>query len=264
MLRYCSLFSGSTGNCTYVGTAEGGLLVDVGVSAKRIIRALESRDIDLASIRAVLVSHEHSDHVAGLRVLGKKYGWPVIASEGTLDALTEEDKTAPNQPLYVVQPGQTVTAAGLRITAFSTPHDSRSCLGFRVDSGDGRSLAVATDMGYLPQSVLDAITGCQLIHIESNHDPEMLRTGPYPYYLQQRILGQGGHLSNAVCAGALPGLVAAGATRIALAHLSQHNNTPALAQDTAVGALAAAGVAVGQDCLLWVTQPDSDQPVLYF
>ena len=264
MLRYCSLFCGSTGNCTYVGTAEGGLLVDVGVSAKRIIRALESRDIDPASIRAVRVSHEHSDHVAGLRVLGKKYGWPVIASEGTLDALTEEDKTAPNQPLYVVQPGQTVTAAGLRITAFSTPHDSRSCLGFRVDSGDGRSLAVAPDMGYLPQSVLDALTGCQLIHIESNHDPEMLRTGPYPYYLQQRILGQGGHLSNAVCAGALPGLVVAGATRIALAHLSQHNNTPALAQDTAVGALAAADVAVGQDCLLWVTQPDSDQPVLYF
>lgn len=264
MLRYCSLFSGSSGNCTYVGNGDGGLLIDAGVSAKRITTALENREIDPASIRAVLVSHEHSDHVAGLRVLGKKYGWAVIASEGTLDALTEEDKVAPNQSLYVVQPGQAVTAAGLRITAFATPHDSRACLGFRVDSGDGRSLAIATDMGYLPETVLVAITGCQLVHIESNHDPAMLRNGPYPYYLQQRILGNAGHLSNAACAGALPGLVAAGASRIALAHLSQHNNTPTLAQNTAADALADAGVSVGKDCLLWVTKPDSDQPVLYF
>lgn len=264
MLRYCSLFSGSTGNCTYVGTAQGGVLMDVGVSAKRITQALEARDIDPADIRAVLVSHEHSDHIAGLRVLGKKYGWPVIASEGTLDALTEEDKVSPNQPLYVVSAGQTVSAAGLQITAFSAPHDSRCCLGFRVDGEDGRSLAVATDMGYMTAEAAEAICGCQLIHIESNHDPDMLRTGPYPYYLQQRILGRGGHLSNAACAEVLPYLVQNGTTRIALAHLSQHNNTPALARDTAATALKTADVRVGEDCLLWVTQPDSDQPITYF
>ncbi len=263
MLRYCSLFSGSSGNCTYVGTAEGGLLIDVGVSAKRIVTALEQREIDPASIKGVLITHEHSDHVAGLRVLGKRFGWPVVASEGTLDALTEGDKTHSGQPLFVVAPGQRVAVAGLHVTAFSTPHDSRACLGFRVDGGD-RSLAVATDMGYMTQEVMDAITGCQLIHIESNHDPEMLRCGPYPYSLQQRILGQGGHLSNEACAQALPTLVAAGATRIALSHLSQHNNTPNLARDTAVASLASAGAKVGQDCLVWVSPEANDQPVIYF
>ncbi len=264
MLRYCSLFSGSSGNCTYVGTAKGGVLIDTGVSAKRIDEALHHQDIDPASIRAVLVTHEHSDHVAGLRVLGKRYGWPVIASEGTLDALTEEDKTAPNQALYMIRPGQAVTVADLRVTAFATPHDSRCCLGYRVDSEDGRSLALATDMGYVTDEALAAIAGCQLVHIESNHDPDMLRRGPYPPYLQQRILGQGGHLSNAACGAVLPGLVAAGATRIALAHLSQHNNTPALAKQTAQDALATAGVTVGRDCLLWVAAPEGDRPVEYF
>ncbi len=264
MLRYCSLFSGSSGNCTYVGTADGGLLIDTGVSAKRITTALADRDIDPATIKAVLVTHEHSDHISGLKVLGKKYGWPVIASEGTLDALTEGDKTAPCQRLYTVAPGQRVTVAGLQVTAFATPHDSRCCLGYRVDSEDGRSLALATDMGYVTDEVLAAIAGCGLVHIESNHDPVMLRHGPYPYSLQQRILGNGGHLSNEACARVLPGLVAAGATRIALAHLSEHNNTPDLAQKTAVGALAAAGAAVGQDCLLWVSPKENHQPVIYF
>lgn len=263
MLRYCSLFSGSSGNCTYVGTAEGGILLDVGVSAKRIETALREREIDPASIRAVFVTHEHSDHIAGLRVLCKRYGWPLLASEGTLDALCESGHLADCRRVYMMEAGQKITVAGMQITPFSTPHDSRACFGYRVD-GEGRSLAMATDMGYLPDSVLSAITGCQLIHIESNHDPVMLRNGPYPYYLQQRILGQGGHLSNAACAQVLPGLVEAGATRLVLAHLSGHNNTPALAQSCAVGALAEAGVCVGRDCLLTVAEPAGTQPVTYF
>lgn len=264
MLRYCSLFSGSSGNCIYVGTAGGGLLIDTGVSAKRIDESLKQREIDPRTIQAVLVTHEHTDHVAGLRVLGKRYSWPVIASEGTLDALTEGDKVDASQALYVIRPGQTVVAAGLRVTSFGVPHDSRCCLGYRVDSEDGRSMAVATDMGYITQETLQAIRGCQLLHMESNHDPDMLRHGPYPLYLQERILGQGGHLSNAACAGALPGLVEAGATRIALAHLSQHNNTPTLARQTAVASLAEAGVTVGRDCLLWVCDPEGTRPVEYF
>ena len=263
MLRYCSLFSGSSGNCTYVGSAEGGILLDVGVSAKRIETALREREIDPASIRAVFVTHEHSDHIAGLRVLCKRYGWPLLASEGTLDALCESGHLADCRRVYMMEAGQKITVAGMQITPFSTPHDSRACFGYRVD-GEGRSLALATDMGYLADSVLSAITGCQLIHIESNHDPVMLRNGPYPYYLQQRILGQGGHLSNAACAQVLPGLVEAGATRLVLAHLSGHNNTPDLARSCAVGALTEAGVCVGRDCLLTVAEPTGAQPVTYF
>ncbi len=263
MLRYCSLFSGSSGNCTYVATADGGILVDAGVSAKRISEALAQRDIPPSSIKAVLVTHEHSDHVAGLRVLCKKYGWPVLASVGTLDALTEGDKVAASQRLYVLSPGKAVGIYGLRITPFSTPHDSRECLGFRIE-GEDRALALATDIGYMTDEIRAALTGCQLVHIESNHDPVMLRNGPYPFYLQQRILGDDGHLSNDACAAVLPALVASGTTRLVLAHLSRQNNTPQLAADTATQALADAGAAVGRDCLLEVAQPEGTKPVTYF
>ena len=264
MLRYCSLFSGSSGNCTYVGTGEGGVLIDTGVSARRITTALKERDIDPASIRAVLLTHEHSDHVSGLRVLHKQFHWPVVASQGTLDALVANDQVSAEQSLYMLPLNRTLSIAGLQITPFATPHDSRECYGYRLDTTDGRSLAMTTDLGYIPQSVLDAIVGCRFIHIESNHDPEMLRNGPYPPWLIQRIRGCGGHLSNDECAAVLPRLVEAGATRIVLAHLSEHNNTPALAEQTACAALSAIGAEAGRDYLLSVAKPTGDSPVVYF
>ena len=264
MMRYCPLFSGSSGNCTYVGTAEGGLLIDVGVSARRIKTALTERDIDPSSIRAVLLTHEHNDHVAGLQVLSKQFGWPVVASEGTLDALSEQEKLPCNSRVYMLPADRSLAIAGLRITPFEAPHDSRQCYGYRIDSQDGRSLAMTTDLGYMPDAVLQAIMGCQTLHIESNHDPEMLRNGPYPYWLIQRIRGEGGHLSNQDCAAVLPALVRAGANRIVLAHLSEHNNTPSLAQETATAALSAMGAAMGRDYLLMVAKPTGDSPVVYF
>lgn len=263
MLRYCALFSGSSGNCTYIGTAEAGVLVDAGVSAKRITEALQRRDIDPSSIKAVLVTHEHSDHIAGLRVLCKRFHWPVLASVGTLDALTEGDKLPADQRMYVLSPGKSVGIYGLRVTPFSTPHDSRECLGYRIE-GAGRALALATDIGYMTEEIRRALSGCGLVHIESNHDPEMLRAGPYPYYLQERVLGQGGHLSNAACAAVLPELISGGTTRLVLAHLSRQNNTPQLALSTADAALERAGVAVGRDCLLEVAEPEGTKPVTYF
>ena len=265
MMRYCPLFSGSSGNCTYVGTADGGVLIDVGVSAKRIKEALTQREIDPATIRAVLLTHEHGDHVKGLKVLCKQFGWSVVASEGTLDGLAAEDNLPANGKLYTLPADRSLTVAGLHITPFETPHDSRQCYGYRIDSEDGRSLAMTTDLGYMPESVLEVIKGCQTVHIESNHDPEMLRCNPtYPQWLIQRIRGKGGHLSNQDCAAALPILLKAGANRIVLAHLSEQNNTPAMALECASAALTAAGASVGRDCLLSVAQPTGDGPVIYF
>ena len=264
MLRYCSLFSGSSGNCTYVGTADGGILIDVGVSARRITNALKERDIDPTSIRAVLLTHEHADHVSGLRVLSKQFHWPVVASHGTLDALTENDQVLSDQRLYMLPLDRKLTIAGMQITPFAAPHDSRECYGYRLDTADGRSLAMTTDLGYMPQSVKDTITGCQFLHIESNHDLEMLRNGPYPPWLIGRIRGQGGHLSNDECAAILPHLVEAGATRIVLAHLSEHNNTPDLAERTACAALSSAGATMGRDYLLSVAKVTGDGPIVYF
>ena len=264
MLRYCSLFSGSSGNCTYIGTSNGGVLMDVGVSARRITTALKERDIDPCSIRAVVLTHEHNDHVAGLRVLSKQFHWPIVASQGTLDALVAGGQVSAEQKLYTLPMDRCVTIAGMKITPFAAPHDSRECYGYRVDTESGRSLAMTTDLGYMPQSIMDVITGCQFIHIESNHDTEMLRNGPYPYWLIKRIRGQGGHLSNDECAAVLPRLAEAGATRIVLAHLSEHNNTAALAEQTARNALAAVGATMGRDYLLSVAKPIGDSPVVYF
>lgn len=264
MLRYCALFSGSSGNCTYIGTASGGLLIDTGVSARRITTALRERDIDPTTIRAVLLTHEHSDHVAGLRVLCKQFCWPVIASQGTLDALVESKTVSAEQSLYLIEQGQRLAVADMQITPFNTPHDSRQCFGYRIDSEDGRSLAMTTDLGYMPQTVMDAISGCQMIHIESNHDPDMLMNGAYPYWLKQRIRGQGGHLSNQDCAAVLPDLLAAGATRFVLAHLSEQNNTSALARSCAETALSAYGATQGRDYLLSVADRIGDTPIVYF
>ena len=263
MMRYCSLFSGSSGNCTYIAVKDGGMLVDTGVSAKRIEQALRERDIDPRSIRAVLVTHEHTDHVAGLRVLCKRYGWPVLASVGTLDALAQSERGTAQQRLYAISADEPFCIGDMKITPFATPHDSSQSLGFRIDTAD-RSMAVATDMGYMMPEVKACLRGCQLLHIESNHDPVMLRNGPYPYPIKMRILSDLGHLSNDACAAVLPELVQSGATRIALAHISQENNTPQLAECTARGRLASQGITVGRDCLLWAAQPCGTQPIMYF
>ena len=150
MLRYCSLFSGSNGNATYIGTASGGILVDAGVSARRLETALKTREIDPSTVRALLLTHEHIDHVSGVTVLCKRYDWPVLAAEETLEALIESGKLSPEQRLYVARDGVGQTVGDLEMMPFSLPHDSRHCLGYRLTAEDGRSVAIATDMGYIP------------------------------------------------------------------------------------------------------------------
>lgn len=263
MLRYCSLFSGSGGNSTYIGTSAGGLLIDAGVSAKRIEAALRERDVDARSIRAVLVTHEHSDHIAGLRVLCKRYGWPLIASSGTLSAMVEYDKIDAGHRMYCMTDGQTATLGDMQIAAFATPHDSRESFGYRITTERGKSIAVATDMGYITPAVKEAVSGADLVHIESNHDLAMLRNGSYPYPLKQRIEGQGGHLSNEACAGLLPHLLECGTTRFVLAHLSEENNLPSLARQTSVDELEATGAKCGTDYLLEVAAPIGQQPLTF-
>lgn len=259
MARFCPLFSGSSGNCTFIGTPEGGILVDAGVSAKRIETALWNRGVDMRSIRAIFVTHEHSDHTVGLRVLQKRYGMPIYASAGTRDGLLEG--ALPETADCRVMEGP-VELAGMLITAFHTPHDSRESTGFRVETPDGRTLAVATDMGHITEEVRTALTGCDLIQIESNHDVPMLEVGPYPYYLKRRILAATGHLSNEACACELPELIRTGTTRLFLAHLSKDNNTPELAYITARTALIEAGMEENVDFLLKVAPRTDTEPVM--
>lgn len=263
MARYCPLFSGSSGNCTYIGTAEGGILVDAGVSAKRIETALRERDIEPHSIEAVFVTHEHIDHISGLRLLTKRYGWRVYASCGTLEAIADTRPLEPQTVCEVI--GETgVCAAGMEIQPFATSHDSRESLGFRITLPDGRRVAVATDTGVMTDTVRAALSGCDLVHIESNHDVRMLENGPYPYYLKRRILADTGHLSNDACAAELTALAQNGTTRFVLAHLSRENNLPEIAYMTAQAALCGAGMQENIDFLLQVAPRGAEAPVTLF
>lgn len=256
MARFCPLFSGSSGNCLYVGGGDGGLLVDAGVSARRIERALWAREIDPGSIRAVLVTHEHVDHVTGLRVLCKRLRIPVYASVGTCEALRANNALEAETLCLPITEDQQI--GEFTVVPFATSHDSRESYGYRITLPDDRAVGIATDLGVMTQTVRDHLRGCDLIHIESNHDVRMLENGPYPYPLKRRILSDRGHLSNVACARELPSLVRDGTTRIFLGHLSRENNLPDLAYATAQAELNACGLKENIDYVLRVAPPEND------
>jgi len=247
MFKFCPLFSSSSGNCVYIGGAEGGVLVDAGISAKRTELALWEIGVDPKSIRAVFVTHEHSDHVCGLRVFAKRHKLPVYATAGTIAAL--EENAADSYECFEVHRNGT-EAAGFLFEAFPTSHDTQDSCGYRITLPDGSGAAIATDLGIVTPEVFAALSGCELVMLESNHDVEMLRSGPYPYWVKKRILSDRGHLSNEACARAAAQLIQSGVTRLILGHLSKENNYPALAYEHTGAALSAIGARAGRDYTL--------------
>ncbi len=251
MARFCPLFSGSRGNAFYIGSATAGILIDAGRSAKQLDCALLASGVDPAAVKAVFVTHEHSDHIQGLRVFAGRHQIPVYASCGTLEALAGQNVLDGRTAAFAIGSGG-VECAGMYITSFSTPHDSRESVGFVVRTADDRSAAVATDLGVMSDTVRKAAAGCDLVALESNHDVGMLKNGAYPYPLKRRILSERGHLSNEDCARELPALARGGTTRFVLSHLSRENNLPALAYQTALCALLEGGMRQGIDFELTV------------
>lgn len=256
MSRFCPLFSSSKGNALYISAAQDGILIDAGVSAKRIQAALAQLEVNPSSLRGILVTHEHSDHVAGLRVFATRHNIPVYTSQGTLLYL-EEHLRANQQGSYdafcIDKRGMEI--GEMFVTPFSTQHDCCESVGYRIELPDGRVLSVATDLGCVTPEILSALRGSDLVFLESNHDVRMLQAGRYPYPLKQRILSDYGHLSNASCAAVLPALLSSGTTRFWLGHLSQENNLPQLAYETSKVALTGEGAILGKDCLLEVASP---------
>ncbi len=263
MAKYCALFSGSSGNSTYLGTSHGGVLVDAGVSAKRLKESLLQRGIDPGSLCGICITHEHIDHTRGLKVFLKQFPMPVYATRGTAQALEDHDLLPPGATVVPLT-GEAVDVGDMAVVPFLTPHDSAQSCGFRVTFPDGRTAAIATDMGFVAPSVVKAITGADLVHIESNHDVRMLQCGPYPYSLKCRVLGRGGHLSNEACAELLPTLLQSGSTRFMLSHLSRENNVPDLAYGVSAAALCGTGAVIGNDCLLGVAAPEGADGVTVF
>ncbi len=257
MIKFCPLFSSSSGNSVYIGDNQGGILVDVGRSAKQTDLMLKNSGIDVDTIKGIFITHEHTDHVCGLSVFAAKHKIPIYAAPGTLLALKQKGILNEKHVDIAINTDE-IEIAGLNVKPVRTSHDCADGRGYVITGCDGvTKAAIATDTGYVSPELLESITGAKLVYIESNHDVAMVRTGPYPYPLQKRILSNIGHLSNEACADTLRTLINKGTTHFVLAHLSRENNTPQLAFDTSVTALKEMGALNGRDYILKVADPDN-------
>ena len=261
MLKFCPLFSSSSGNSVYIGDNSGGILVDVGRSAKQTDLMLKKIGVESDSIKGIFITHEHTDHINGLSVFAAKHNIPIYASTGTLAALKNKGVlTGKHIDITVTD---NVQVAGLDIKPIKTSHDCADGRGYIITGCDGiTKAAIATDTGYISTELLNDITGCRLVYLESNHDIDMLKTGPYPFQLQKRILSNVGHLSNDACADALRTLVNKGSTHFVLAHLSIENNTPELAYETSTNALREIGALESRDYFLRVAEPENNDKMI--
>ncbi len=262
MARAAALFSGSKGNSYYIGTKSEGVLIDAGKSCKQIELAMQANELEMSSIRAVFITHEHSDHCSALKILSKKYGFDIYASAGTLKALEQSDRLSCASTVKVIE---TEAAIGdMLVQRINTPHDAAESCCYRVKASDGKSALVATDMGIVTNDVHKAALNSNFVVLESNHDIDMLRNGIYPFILKQRILSDKGHLSNLACANELVSLVKGGTLRLMLGHLSEQNNTHAIALSTTISALEQAGMKYKADFTLDIAQSQAAANTIVF
>lgn len=256
MTTFCSLFSGSSGNAAVLRTDHGAVLIDCGMSGKQVLGAMASAGLDPSELRGILVTHEHSDHVRGVGIMSRKLRLPIYATEGTWQGMEASVGSVPLECRVAITPGESFFINDMEIAPFTIPHDANEPVGYRIYL-PGLSVAVATDMGYFSQTVKDAIEGAELVLLESNHDPELLKQNPhYPAALKSRILGRKGHLSNESGANAAVELAKSGAKHLLLGHLSRENNTPEMAYNATRDALINAGAELNGDVSLHVAARD--------
>lgn len=228
----CVLASGSTGNCTIVRHGDDAVVVDCGISKKRVLGALGELGIAPSQVRGIVLTHEHRDHCGGVGVLSRGLKVPVYATAGTLGASREVMKELAG--FVEVDERQPFRIGSLQVEPFPTFHDAANpfAVVLRPGDGDGPALAVVTDLGFVSTLAFERLKGVRTAVFETNHDPAMLQDGPYPWHLKQRISGRQGHLDNTTSARALARLYEAGLRQVLLAHLSETNNTPDVVFDT--------------------------------
>ena len=234
------LASGSRGNATLVHSHGRGVLVDCGLSAREVRRRINEAGLGDIAIEAILVTHEHSDHVAGVRVLSRTLGIPVYATRGTAAALREPLADVPD--VAIIRAGEELRIATFAVRAFRISHDVAEPVGYAFEDDCGLRIGIATDTGVLTREAAEAIAGCDVLGLEANHDLAMLEGGPYPRFLKERIRSDRGHLSNECAAGALEQLGSDRLRTIVAMHLSEHNNLPRLAKASVQAAANALGL----------------------
>ena len=265
-LSFCSFSSGSNGNCYLVKTEKSAILIDAGISASRILKELDRTETPHDSIKALFLTHEHHDHITGARVLLKRLNKTnVYASGGTFNGITRHDAfkqftftgDISEGRRFIIAPDEPVIIGDITVFAFRTIHDAYDPYGYYIHSG-GKGIAILTDTGCVTDEIIECISDADVLVLESNHDIELLRMGSYPWYLKQRIISDHGHLSNGQAADTLLRLFSFLDKKriVLLAHLSAENNTPVLAEQTVLTALARKNRYTGSDLYMGVLLRD--------
>ncbi len=234
MVELCVLGSGSKGNATLVRTERSALLIDAGLSARQLSRRLEVVGQDPDRLDAILLTHEHSDHIAGVRVFRKRRALPLVANDATL-AASEGVLGESIAGEQLLETGSSLAIEDFRITSFGVPHDAAETVGYLLEA-EGVRIGYATDLGHVTRLVRERLQGCEILVVEANHDRQMLLDGPYPWPTKQRVASRHGHLSNDHTATLLPEIIGERTEHVILAHLSETNNDPLLALSAVRGA----------------------------
>lgn len=245
-IRLCSLSSGSSGNCIYVGGDCGGVLVDCGISGKEILNNLKNIGVCTGTLKGILVTHEHSDHIKSVGIISRKLNLPIYANTKTWDSMGSSIGAVKSENIRIFNTGEEFSIDEINIKSFKTPHDAAESVGFCFFEG-ARKVSIATDLGYFSDTVGESIKGSDMVMLESNHDVEMLKVGRYPYFLKRRIMSDHGHLSNEAAGMAVLELLRSGVREVLLGHLSKENNFPELAYQTVKNILEDKSVKLGSD-----------------
>jgi len=264
MIKFCSLFSGSSGNCIFIGTDKAKILIDSGLSGSTVANALQEIGEDASKLNAIFVTHEHSDHVQSVGILSRRYDIPIYANSGTwcamerrLGKIKEENKKI----LYKCDNQPCAEIGDILVQCYEIPHDAADPVAYTFNIGC-RKISVATDIGHITDTIRNNIKGSDLMLVESNHDISMLETGRYPWDLKQRILGDNGHLSNEMAASLVTEMALNGTSRIFLGHLSGENNFPELAYETSRSMLTENDISVVNDVMLTVAQRERHSEIV--
>ena len=232
-MRLCSIASGSSGNCIYVGSDCAHVLIDAGISGRRVEAGLNSLELTGRDLDGILITHEHSDHIKGLGVLARKYGIPIYATGGTVDAMVRSGSLGkiPEGIFREIREDEPFLIKDLVMNPFTIPHDAAQPVGYRLECGE-HSVGIATDLGKYNEYIIENLQNLDALLLEANHDIRMLQVGRYPYYLKQRIMGDRGHLSNENAGQLLCRLLHDNLKAVFLGHLSKENNYEELAYET--------------------------------
>lgn len=249
MLRFISIGSGSSGNCYYLQTANDAMLIDAGVGMRTLKKHLHNYNIQLNSVKRILITHDHADHVKAVGVISTEYNIPVYATNEVHNGIycnyCVSKKILPDN-VRVIQKGEKVILGDFAITPFAVPHDSSGNVGYRIEH-EGVTFCLMTDVGHVTEEMQHFISEANYLVIEANYDEEMLKNGSYPQHLKVRIDGPTGHLSNLACAEAIAHYATADLKHVWLCHLSEENNHPVLALKTVEQTLRGYGIVVGKD-----------------